>query len=181
MSSFSCRMAYGRAKGRLSEHGRVNAIDIGGFLTAQGKTAAVAADWGPVAREIAAQAAVAQVDAERQQANSAPKRDAEKAAQPATASAVPTFRGTMEFPPVIVGEPPSRPATTGLGWAPSRLGGPKPADAAAADDGKANFLRAAHRAACTIFATVLGPEANKAHKNHFHLDMSQRKSASICE
>jgi hypothetical protein len=28
---------------------------------------------------------------------------------------------------------------------------------------------------------VLGPEANKAHKNHFHLDMAERKSATICE
>jgi hypothetical protein len=179
MSSFSCRMAYGRAKGRLSEHGRVNAIDIAGFLTAQGKTAAVAADWGPIAREIATQAAAAQAEAAKKQAVPAPKRDGEKAARPATASAVPAFRPTIEFPAVIIGEPPSGPAT-GLGWAPSRLGGPKP-DGAAADDGKAHFLRAAHRAACTIFATVLGPEANKAHKNHFHLDMSQRKSANICE
>src|SRR5262245_36067234 len=181
MSSFSCRMAYGRANGRLSEHGRVNAIDIAGFLTAQGQTAAVAADWGPIAREIAAQADAAQTDAGKQ-AVSAPKPDgAAKVPRPATASTVPAFRPTIEFPTVIIGEPPSGPAS-GLGWAPpSRLGGPKPADDAAADTGKATFLRAAHRAACTIFATVLGPEANKAHKNHFHLDMAARKNGTICQ
>lgn len=177
MSSFSCRMAYGRAKGRLSEHGRVNAIDIAGFLTAQGQIATVAADWGPIAREIAAQAVAAQADAGKKQAVAAPKPDGEaKVPRPATASTVPAFRPTIEFPAVIIGEQPSGPAT-GLGWAPpSRLGGPK-----STDDGNAHFLRAAHRAACTIFATVLGPEANRAHKNHFHLDMAPRKSGNICE
>jgi hypothetical protein len=47
-------------------------------------------------------------------------------------------------------------------------------------DGRMDFLRAAHRAACRIFHTVLGPEANSAHKNHFHVDMAERRS-SICE
>jgi hypothetical protein len=72
---------------------------------------------------------------------------------------------------------------------PSRLGGPKqqgdaaqPGPAAAEPlTGKAQFLRAAHRAACGIFGTVLGPEANSAHKNHFHVDMAERKVRSICE
>ena len=59
MSSYSCRNAYGRAKSRLSEHGRVNALDIGAFVTARGQTARVVADWGMTAREIAAQAAAA--------------------------------------------------------------------------------------------------------------------------
>ena len=88
---------------------------------------------------------------------------------------------TGEFPTVIVGEPPSGSAF-GL-VPPSRLGGPKPEDSPSSDapNGKSAFLRAAHRAACAIFRTVLGPEANKAHKNHFHLDMSERKSAAICE
>jgi hypothetical protein len=33
------------------------------------------------------------------------------------------------------------------------------------------FLRFAHDAACSLFATTLGPEANKEHQDHFHLDM----------
>jgi hypothetical protein len=173
MSSFSCRMAYSRASGRLSEHGRVNAIDISGFLTAAAKAAVVVADWGPVAREIAAQAT--QAEARQRRAGPAPQPIAETRA-PATASAVPAFRPGIEFPAMIIGEPASE-RPTGLGWAPGRLGGPNPVDGA----GKAEFLRAAHRAACRIFATVLGPEANKAHRNHFHLDMAARKSASICE
>ena len=57
MSSYSCRNAYGRAHGRLSEHGKANAVDIGSFVTARGQAALVVADWGPTARQIAAQAA----------------------------------------------------------------------------------------------------------------------------
>ena len=35
---------------------------------------------------------------------------------------------------------------------------------------KQAFLRDVHRAACNYFGTVLGPEYNQAHSNHFHLD-----------
>ena len=48
--------------------------------------------------------------------------------------------------------------------------------------GKTDFLRAAHHSACKLFNTVLGPEANNAHLNHFHLDMAERiKNTKICE
>ena len=43
------------------------------------------------------------------------------------------------------------------------------------------FLREVHAGACKIFGTVLGPEANEAHKDHFHLDMTKRKNGSYCE
>ncbi|ROL74644.1 extensin family protein [Pseudomonas vranovensis] len=36
---------------------------------------------------------------------------------------------------------------------------------------KAKFLRDVHASACDSFNTVLGPEYNAAHRNHFHLDM----------
>ena len=68
---------------------------------------------------------------------------------------------------------------------PSRLGGPKPPQRTAfpADvDGKMDFLRAAHQSACRLFNTVLGPEANNAHHNHFHVDLAERiKNTKICE
>ena len=35
---------------------------------------------------------------------------------------------------------------------------------------KAAFLRAVHRAACAYFRVALGPEFNRAHRNHFHFD-----------
>ena len=43
------------------------------------------------------------------------------------------------------------------------------------------FLRDAHDAACRIFGTTLGPEANDAHRNHFHVDMAERKVKKICD
>lgn len=46
------------------------------------------------------------------------------------------------------------------------------------DDERAAFLRDVHRGACQIFDTALGPEANDAHKNHFHLDIG---SGGVCE
>ena len=35
----------------------------------------------------------------------------------------------------------------------------------------ANFLRKTHASACNMFTTVLGPEANKHHADHFHMDL----------
>lgn len=36
---------------------------------------------------------------------------------------------------------------------------------------KSNFLQALHGSACRYFSTVLGPEYNTLHHNHFHMDM----------
>src|SRR5262245_50292891 len=59
MSSYSCRNAYGRALGKVSEHGKADAVDIGSFVTARGHAALIIADWGPTARQIAAEVAAA--------------------------------------------------------------------------------------------------------------------------
>ncbi len=88
---------------------------------------------------------------------------------------------------------------------PSRLGGPKPVEklrgtdtgkaaqkaaspaasatepAPASGDRYTRFLREIHAAACGRFGTVLGPEANNAHRNHFHVDMAKRQQKSFCE
>jgi hypothetical protein len=48
-----------------------------------------------------------------------------------------------------------------------------------ASDQRSDFVVRAHQAACSIFGTVLGPQANKAHRDHFHLDMKQR-DRSFC-
>jgi len=37
------------------------------------------------------------------------------------------------------------------------------------------FLHAIHDGACEIFGTTLGPDASDSHKNHFHLDMKERR------
>lgn len=181
MSSYSCRNAYGRSGNRLSEHGRANALDIAAFVTAGGQGAMVMADWGPTARQIAAQADAenAKIDPAApvvvHRPNSAPTN------QPAAAQALPPSSGITIAVPGVTVLFPSRSPNHGLEFVPpSRLGGPKPL-APSADD-KTAFLRAAHHSACKLFNTVLGPEANNAHHNHFHIDMAERiKSTKICE
>ena len=193
MSSYSCRNAYSRKNGRLSEHGRANALDIGSFVTAKGQTTMVVADWGPIAREIAAQAAAAQ---KQREAEAAAAIAAAKQKGPVIAPQPPAAVVTqqplrpsigIDLPGIAV-QIPGGNGPTALGLtAPSRLGGPKQGDVASAPPaeqpltGKAQFLRAVHSAACAVFGTVLGPEANSAHKNHFHVDMAERKVRVICE
>ena len=46
---------------------------------------------------------------------------------------------------------------------------------------KAEFVKHVHDEACHEFGTVLGPEANEAHKNHFHLDMKERRRSGFCQ
>jgi hypothetical protein len=42
------------------------------------------------------------------------------------------------------------------------------------DSAEGRFLREVHAGGCRIFTTVLGPEYNAAHRNHFHLDLAAR-------
>lgn len=49
------------------------------------------------------------------------------------------------------------------------------------DDAEARFLRAARDAACDSFATVLSPDYNAAHADHFHFDQTGRTANwSVC-
>jgi hypothetical protein len=152
MSSYSCRNAYGRTKNRLSEHGKANAIDIRGFMTAKSDYAEVLTDWGPTARDIQAQVAMAKANAEkaeRQRAIEIAAARAKGAAPAATQSAatespvgqvgtssvqtatIPDMRPSISVGGTGAGLPRLPGSDTGLGWSawpgqPSRLGGPKP-------------------------------------------------------
>src|SRR5262249_32170539 len=125
MSSFSCRNAYGRAKTRLSEHGRVNALDLGAFLTAQGGTTHVVADWGPATREPATKVTAEQAEAVTRQAEAAAA--ARKPGTPAAPEARPSPPKTLQagtqigIPGLTLGTR-SSDSTESFGWAPpSRL------------------------------------------------------------
>lgn len=41
------------------------------------------------------------------------------------------------------------------------------------DAGEQAFLRAVHRGACDSFTTVLGPDADRFHHDHFHVDLAR--------
>ncbi|HTG38644.1 extensin family protein [Sphingomonas sp.] len=85
--TFNCRPIAG--SGRLSEHGRANAVDVATFVLADGRRVSVLGGW----------------------------------------------RG---------------------------------------DSDERRFLRVIFQSACKRFTTALGPEYNRAHANHFHLDMGGR-------
>lgn len=89
LGAYSCRRLYGRSEGAWSQHATGNAIDIAGFVLADGTRISVLRDW-----------------------------DSE------------------------------------------------------GDGEKARFLRQTRDGACRAFSTVLSPEYNAAHADHFHLDMS---------
>ena len=95
MGTYVCRNRNNAANGRLSEHGTGKAIDIGGFILANGSTISVLNGWGT-----------------------------------------------------------------------NSYGG---------------LLRTLHDGACSIFGTILGPEANAYHRNHFHFDTARYRSGSYCE
>ncbi|MFM2423525.1 MAG: hypothetical protein RL291_2055, partial [Pseudomonadota bacterium] len=107
MSSYSCRNAYGRAKNKLSEHGRANAIDIRGFVTASATGADLLADWGMTQRDI--QAKIALAKAQQQ------KAEAEKVAAARTQS--PSQPGLQ---PTIQPEVPGQAPATALGIVPQQ-------------------------------------------------------------
>jgi hypothetical protein len=249
MSDYSCRRAYGRIANRLSEHGKANALDIRGFITAKAKTAYVLEEWGQTRRDVLRRMAAAKAEAEK--ADMA-RLEAEKGAQdnlrdPKAAAAGDKGQTPPAATPMASGAPAggiakttiidglskltvtlpggktadpnaSTDATSAMGLSPRHLGGPKDGEpgedkkqsaesgAKPAKDAKpgdkaalanpiitgsvpspaprtatSRFLHEAHIAACRIFGTTLGPEANEAHRNHFHVDMAERKITKICE
>ncbi len=154
--SYSCRNRYGLARAPISEHAFMNAIDVAAFVLADGKIIRVSRGWGPTADELK----------RAQRSTEAPAGDHD------------TGNGKGKFL-----------------LAASKLGAhdlakkseekPKSEEAekeAAAKQATSAFLHQAHDDACDIFGTVLGPDTNDAHHDHFHLDMKARKQKrALCE
>lgn len=210
MSDYSCRMAYGRVGNKLSEHGKANALDIRGFITRKGAQAIVLTDWGmnkrDVAKEIAkaaaAKAAIANAAAEKAAAEKA--EAAELAAKSGTTGTslprktlvegVPPKKTDLAIPAAITKEEPAtggkktdRKAKQGKQKTPETVAalpsadGSRDAVAPPPKTPSGRFLHDIHASACRIFGTTLGPEANEAHRNHFHVDMAERKFKKICD
>ncbi len=96
MGTYNCRRIRGHSE--MSEHAFANAIDIGGFVLADGRTISVRQDWRS----------------------------------------------------------------------------PDPA--------KGAFLRAVGEGSCAIFSTVIGPDGDANHRDHFHLDLARHRGGRrVCE
>jgi hypothetical protein len=225
-SGYACRNRVGSLTGsdRLSEHASANAIDIAGFVTADGRRVDVLRQWGPTAsdlreeeeraEEAAAKADAAAVTAEKQAAEAATAARAERGAKQADANAR-AARTKQEAErkrqeawekqarlqqarmrtaqmqklgrssdagdrPPRVQRRDGRKNAAAKGQPPAAI----PVSTDQADDrvpAEAAFLRRLHDGACGTFTTVLGPDANAAHRNHFHFDLAARKRrAALC-
>ena len=178
MSDYSCRKSSGRVSNRFSEHAFANALDIRGFVTEKGQNTYVLDDWGLTRRDIAAEAAVAKaerVSAAQIATNRAAKKNLATATRDKPLGAAYTLAAVRLSEPEdpVLARKAERAAKI------AALSMQEQAGRASTD--KAKFLRAAHAAACRIFGTTLGPEANNAHRNHFHVDMAKRKYKKICD
>jgi hypothetical protein len=205
ISSYACRTRYGKPGARMSEHAFANALDIAGFSLADGREVTVLSDWGATKRDLAAAAGAAK-STETKTAAKPPLPSLPGPAGPAaetreaieTAAAVPPvpvrrpLREAVGKPRAaawkVVAKPASAtPRKAGHADKKSKAkkttakGKPAAGQPALPERGKARFLRESHRVACALFGTTLGPEANDAHRNHFHVDMFPRRNRGYCE
>ncbi len=152
---YSCRNRNGAVTGPISEHAFGNALDIGGFVLADGRTVQVQEHWGAIARKPGPAAPVMAKEGE-------PSTSAPAKKKIASAGALASNKSALGGPAAPAAE--------------------KPAEAAVKPDSlEGKFLRRAHAGACKYFGTVLGPEANAAHENHLHFDIKPRKRKNFCE
>ena len=169
--SYSCRNIYNNPKLSLSEHATGNAIDVAAFVTADGRTVTVRQAWGPTERDIAA----AKKKAAEKLAKQAP---ATKADETAAATPTPSIEAAGKKADA---KKKGRVEKTEFKQDPAKQDPNKPLPAVVIDlkpatTKEAAFLKRLHHGSCGLFATVLGPEANEAHRDHFHLDMKVRRS-----
>lgn len=147
VSAYACRTRGRAADAKLSEHAKANALDVAALRLAGDITVSVLDDWGPAAPEAADDGA-----------------DADDAADGAAAAAPGGDRRDAE--PAATDPKDDEAAEADAASA-------DPADTPAA---RAAFLRQIWTEACGPFSTVLGPEADAAHRDHFHFDAAERRA-----
>ena len=154
--SYSCRNRYGLARAPISEHAFMNAIDVSAFVLADGKIIRVSKGWGPTADELK----------RASKSTEAPAGDNDKGNGKGKFLVAASKLGAHDIAKKSDEKPKSEEAEK----------------EAAAKQAMSAFLHEAHDGACDIFGTVLGPDTNDAHHDHFHLDMKARKQKrALCE
>jgi hypothetical protein len=153
-TSYSCRNRNGGAKTPLSEHALANALDVAEFTLASGERVTILDSWPRKAEPPPVP-----------EANPARSESGAETASAKTAKPSDKKGNSM----VNTAHAESAPEAD----APPAEDQPKP-------DPKRQFLKLVHDKACQRFGTTLGPEANAAHKDHFHLDQKKRRSG-FCE
>jgi hypothetical protein len=169
VSSYHCRNVNGGRSGSLGEHAFANAFDVADFTTAAGQTVRVRQHWGATHRDNVTAQATEQATGAASTKDpvppdlAAPQRQiVRQTAARASTSRRP--RGGRHF--AALSEAAPRPASDAV---------------ASLQTAETTFLERAHAGACGIFGTVLGPEANEAHRDHCHLDLADRRTRPLCE
>lgn len=197
IASYACRRRYSNPSKKMSEHAFANAIDIAAFFTDDKRTISLVRDWGPTQREtlgallqrqfatalatkIAGQlklleAASKQPPLQKQNQNQRVTKQASRAEWKTSLNPA----KETEHSNTAIPSPTRKPASTFPLKSPQSTNDIR--NPAKTLPNEAIFLRKVHEKACGIFGTVLGPEANDAHKNHFHFDSIQRKYGPYCE
>jgi len=169
-SSYVCRNRYGGETTPLSEHALANALDVSEFVFQSGEKVTVLASWPRVVAPEAT-GSITPVQAAWPKADAIDVTKA-KASTKMNPFVVPRDAKSNPFvlPTAATKVPPPLP--------PAEASAPDPNPAS---DQTGEFVRKVHDDACNIFGTVLGPEANDAHKDHFHLDMKKRRRSALSE
>jgi len=158
-SSYVCRNRYGGSTTPLSEHALANAFDVSEFVLAKGTRITILDDWPKVVET-----------PPPPEAN--PKRVSEEKEN--------GVAGEPKAPGKAKGGTTKTSAVTAAKAEPDAPPSPPPVAKEPDEDPKTKFVTFLHEDACRRFGTVLGPDANAAHKNHFHLDMKTRRRG-FCE
>ena len=184
VASYACRNRYGGARRPLSEHAKVNALDIAAFKTQSGDTVVLLKHWNLMIEPEPEPKPAVEDDKPEGEATAsidAPK-DGASAAKAKHSKDV-----NAEAKPENVPQLAKKPAMASDGSKPdeaaeekSESAEPPPPPAKPKPHPKSLFLKEIHAGACGIFGTALGPEANRAHRDHFHYDGAERRS-SFCE
>lgn len=185
-ASYMCRNQYGRSDTKLSEHAKANALDIKAFVLASGQTIPILGNWpygyrptrprladapwpNPLRPHSSLKAAVYKSPGLSSADETLDhERFTEEAEEFSSMATHPFFKPMFVAPAEILMPEEEEPE------------GPVPEGNISRKEAKA-FLRTIHGDACKIFWTVLGPEANAAHRDHFHFDMRKRRYVRICQ
>jgi hypothetical protein len=159
-SSYACRNRYGGDTTPLSEHALANALDVSEFVLANGERITILDDWPKVVEA----PPPPQVNPNRAPEDKSTTDDKKSVAAAKPAPDGKTAKATKTS---VIASAKAEPS-------------PPPVAKEPEPDPKAQFVIYLHEDACRRFGTVLGPDANAAHKNHFHLDMKKRRRG-FCE
>ncbi len=172
-SSYVCRNRYNGTDTPLSEHALANALDVSEFVFQSGEKVTVLASWP---RLVAAE-----------ETPLLPQPVSSKTAEAPKPSDVTGTTSIAKTNPFVMSPVDAKSNPFAVPTAAAKTAPPKPPAEATPSrtppsaDGKGEFVRKVHQQACATFGTVLGPEANEAHRDHFHFDMKARSRKAYCE